>query len=113
MSNEQLEQIEISIEQAQEAVAYRKALSNLLSNKNFEKIISKGYFESEASRLVLLKADPSMSADSDQSLILKSIDSIGFLRQYFTTIMQLGRMAERSIEADQTTREELLAEELH
>ena len=113
MSNEQLEQIEISIEQAQEAVALKRALNNLLKNKDFESIISIGYFEKEASRLVLLKADASMAKDSDQNLILKSIDSIGFLRQYFTTIMQLGRMAERSIEEDQLTREELLAEGLH
>ena len=67
-------------------------------------------FKLEAVRLVLLKAEPNMQSEQAQEEILKSMDAIGELRQYFRTIMAVGGAAERSLAADEQTREELLAE---
>ena len=111
MSNEQdIEQVELSIEHAKLSVGNMKALNKLTRNKDFEKIILEGYFKEEASRLVLLKGDPAM----EQYLISidKQINAIGQFRQYLSTIMALGGQAERAIAEDEQTREELLSEGL-
>lgn len=109
---EQIEQIEVSISEARKTVNKMEALLRLLDNKDFLEVIEDGYFKDEASRIVLLKADPEMQEDKYQNQLDNSIIAIGTLRQYFRSIMQLGRMAERSIKDDETTREELLAEEI-
>ena len=53
-----------------------------------------------------------MTDAESQSIILKQIDAIGHLRQYFNVTLQLGRMAEKAKAEDQETREQILAEEL-
>jgi len=111
-NSEQLEQVEISIEQAKAAVAFKEVLTRLTDNKDFKEIIIEGYFKEEASRLVLLKADPAMQGESEANQISKSIDAIGYLRLYLHTIMQRGIAMENSLKADENTREELLAEAL-
>ena len=110
MSQEQqLEQVELSIKQAKATIERRNSLDKLFSNEHFKAIILKGYFEEEASRLVLIKASPAMQTDESQTQINKSIDAVGFLRQHFHMIAQTGNMAERALADDQNTREELLA----
>ena len=109
-TEEQINAIEIGIDQAKEKVNDMEALQRLTKNKDFIQIITEGYFEKEASRVVLMKALPSMVDDESQNFCNKSIDAIGVLRQHFSAVMQMGAAAERSITSDQVTREELLAE---
>lgn len=109
MSNDiDLQAIELSITQAKETIKTRDSFRKLLNNKAFKDIITEGYFEKEASRLVLLKATPGEQTEESQRAIGKAIDSIGQLRQYFVTIMQIGAMAERAMKDDEETRDELL-----
>lgn len=111
MSNaEQLEEVGISIEVANEIIAKAKALERLQSNKDFQTIITKGYFEKEAIRVVLARAMPQFSDDDSQKNLLADIDGIGRLRQYFMAITQTGRMAVRGLAEDEQTQEELLNE---
>ena len=112
MSNEQLEQIELSIENAKKLVSRKDAVNALLDNPQFKTIITDGYFKEEASRLVLLKADQNSQDEATQNYINNSITAIGYLRQYLSAIMQLGNMAENSIASDEATREEILSEAL-
>jgi len=105
----QLEQIEISMKQARKSIDRMKSLEKLTNNKEFINIVLEGYFEGEASRLVLLKADPALQSVEDQKQLDNSITAIGYLRQYFITVNQVGRMSEKSLDADQETQEELLA----
>lgn len=107
---EQIEQIDISMEHAKTNINMMDALNKLTTNKDFKKVILEGYFKDEASRLVLLKADNSMQGEQEQTTIDKSIIAVGYLRQYFSTIMQIGSMAERALKDDEITREELLTE---
>lgn len=109
--NQDIETLELSIIEAQKYIGKMNSLLALTKNKDFQIVIEKGYFEEEASRLVLLKADPSMQSESDQNMINKSIDSIGYFRQHLRTIIHMGRMMERSLEEDQVTRDELLMDE--
>lgn len=111
--DQQIEQIEISIEEAKNLVEESKSLDRLTNNKDFKKLILDKYFKEEASRLVLLKADAEMQGEKEQRDIIRQIDAIGSLRIYFQTIKQLGQMAENSIASDEATREELLAEQLN
>lgn len=110
MIDQQIEEIEVSIQAAKEQVAKMEALLRLTENRDFKAIIDDGYFVQEASRVVILKADPEMQDEKYQKQLNNSITAIGSLRQYFRGIIQLGRMAQRSIADDELTREELLAE---
>ena len=110
---EQLEQIEIDIATAQEHADRADALQRLHENKDFRKIVLEGFFKDEASRVVLLKADPNVQGDSEQKHIDRIITSIGGLRQYFGTIYQMGNMAHRALEEHKATREEILQEQLN
>ena len=113
MSNaDQIQEVELSIEQARGAVSTMTALDTLRKNKDFKNLIETQYFEKEASRLVLLRADPNMQDSESQVEINNQITAIGYLRQYFTTIYQLGRMAEKAVHDDEATLEELNKAEL-
>jgi len=112
MSEQDLEQIELSLEHAKLSIDNMKALNTLSHDKNFVKLITEGYFRDEASRLVLLKADNSMQKEEHQATIEKSIIAVGYFRQYLSTIYQLGNMAEKAMADDEITREEIQAEEL-
>lgn len=106
----QVETLEISITQAKKYVDKLNSVMNLLKNKDFNKFIEEGYFKQEASRLVLLKADPAMQKPEDQAAIIRSIDAIGSFRQYISNTIQMGRMMEKSMQEDEVTRDELLME---
>lgn len=108
----QLQQIEISLEDAQANVALAEKLDRLHKNKDFQELIIEGYFRDEASRAVLLKSDPEMCEDREQKQISDIITSIGGLRQYFHKVFRLGQMSQQSMEADKQTRQDLLAEDL-
>lgn len=108
----EMEQIELSIAHAEAAIAKRDCVDRLTNNKDFKEVILDGYFKDEASRLVLLKADPSLQGEVEQKSIDNQINAIGYVRQYFNTVLQLGNMASNSIEEDRNTRNELAEEEL-
>jgi hypothetical protein len=108
----EIEQIEVSIDSARKDVVKMESLLRLISNKDFQGLVDTGYFVDEASRLVILRADPAMQSDSLQKNIDDGITAVGHFRQYLNTVMQIGRMAEQGIKEDEETRQELLAEEL-
>jgi len=114
MSNtqQQVQQIEINIDMAKKQIAVRKAILELESNTNFKKVILEGYFETEASRLVLLKSDIEMQKPEDQEHIIRQIDAIGTFRQYLGTCIALGSMSEKALADDLETHDELLSEDL-
>lgn len=106
----ELQAIELSIKRNQTLVEQGNSLERLRSNKDFKKIILEGYFEQEAIRLVQLKADPSMQKPENQASILKQMDAIGSLAQYFQTVLHLASVAKKSVASDEEMRDEILAE---
>jgi hypothetical protein len=96
-SGSDIEQIEMSIQEAQRTIDLGKSLDRLNTNKDFIKIFLEGYLEKEAIRLVHLKSDPAMSTPEMQADVIRSIDSIGITRSYLITIMQKATMAERAV----------------
>lgn len=111
IGNEQ-QQIEQNIAQARKVFDLGTSLATLLRNRDFKKVITEGYFEQEAVRLVHLKADPAMQNEASQKSIIAQMDAIGNLSQYFSTIQQLANMAGKSIEADEEALSELRLEEV-
>lgn len=112
MENQSLETIELSIKHAKQNVELMRSLDKLTKNKDFKAIFLEGYFEKEPARLCMLKSNPEMQSEDDQLAIVKQIDAIGALRQYFIAINQIGRMSEKAISEDEQTREEILSEGL-
>lgn len=110
MSDTTIETLNSSIERNKKIIALANALERLQKNRDFKEVISEGYFREEAIRLVHLKSDPSLKSPDKQAALLRDIDAIGALSEYFRTIRYNAGMAAQSIEADEQTREELLAE---
>lgn len=92
-----LAQCEQQIKDAQGSLELGKALASLRQNPDFKKLMIEGYLKNEAVRLVHLKADPNMSSVENQAAIVRDIDAIGAISQYFLTVEMMGRRAEASI----------------
>lgn len=106
-----LEILEIELSVAKEMVDIRDALVRLQKNKDFKKVIEEEYFLKEASRLVLARANLSLSADQKAN-ILQMIDGIGCLSSYFDLIHRRGAEMEQTIKTNENVREDLLKEEI-
>lgn len=108
-TDQQIEQVELTIGEAKKNIEKREALLRLTKNKDFNKIIDTGYFMDEATRLVWLKAEPA-SKDIENDII-RQIDAIGSLRQYLRTILTIGEMSERAVMDNEETLQDLLNEQ--
>lgn len=107
---QQVEQLEVSLEEAKKTVALQQSLSRLTSNPDFKAVFLDRYFKDEPVRLVMLKADPEMQEDKHQENINKQIDAIGAAWAYLRNINIMGNMAARAIAADEETLAEMVAE---
>lgn len=105
-----LQAIDRSVNDAKLILKRGDALNRLQSNKDFQELILTGYFKDEAVRLVHLKGDSNMQEPAKQAAIVLQIDAIAALSQFFNTVSQTAKLAEKSIAADEDTREELLNE---
>jgi hypothetical protein len=111
MSHSEVHDIELNMKEAKEFVDLSKALARLSNNKDFKRIIVDGYFSKEAVRLVHLKSTPGMQAATDQASIIRDIDAIGSLAQFFTVIEHKATMAKEAIVECELSLEELRNEE--
>lgn len=109
MSATEAHNIQIDIDLAKARIKRRDHLIRLMSNRDFKAVILEGYFKEEAIRLVEYKAAPSAQTVEGQEGIIRSIDSIGQLKQFFNAVWVLGDQMERSVEANE---EELSAMEM-
>lgn len=112
MANDVIQAIEANIKEAQKIADAGESLERLKLNRDFKRIVLEGYFEQEAIRLVHLKADPSMQSADMQKSIVTQMDAIGAMHQYFNTVLHKASIARKAIQADEETRDEILAEEV-
>jgi len=89
--------IEAQVAKAKKHVELDEALTRLQSNRDFKRIITDGYFRDEAVRLVHLKASPEMQTPFAQAAIVRSIDAIGELNDFFRTIKHNADNARKEI----------------
>lgn len=105
-----LQDIEANIKNSKELIDLGASVERLKSHRDFKKVIIDGYFKDEAVRLVHLKADPGMQSVTSQADLVKQMDAIGALNQYFTTALRKASFAAKALADDQETLEELAAE---
>jgi hypothetical protein len=111
MIEHDIQQVEVDIDYAREAIQKMEALDRLYHNKDFKEVVTDGYFQKEASRLVLLKGDVNIDEKSERHCE-KMINGIGCLRAYFQMVNHFGQQALAAMEDYEETREELLQEQL-
>lgn len=112
MSAHTLKEIENNIKEARKTVELGNALDRLFNNRDFKKIVLDGYFKDEAIRLVHLKGDPAVQSAESQAAIIRSMEGISELNNYFRNLRHQVMLAEKSIESDEAMIEEMLAEDL-
>lgn len=111
MSSAELRELERSIEQAKAHIELGNALERLRSNRDFRTVIQRGFLETEAVRLVHEKAEAPYQSLDEQRRILSRIDAIGYLRQYLLGLEGQAEQARKTLEQDEQTRDEILAED--
>jgi hypothetical protein len=107
MSEQQIHEIEINMEQAKSFIGMGEALDKLHKNRDFKKIIVEGYFKEEAIRLVNLKSEPAMQSPEKQASIIRDIDAIGSLRSYFGKLYMQADQAIEAVKAGEEAIEEI------
>jgi len=112
MNNEQqIHQVEITIEEAKKHINKMNALIRLSRNKDYKEIFLDGFFGQHAVQQVLLKADPGQQSAELQANIIREIDAIGTLRMHLRSIVTLGRQHEDALAEHEQTKEELHQED--
>ena len=100
-----------ALAEANKNVELAEATERLFKNKDFKKVIGESYFNEEAVRLVHLMSDSNMQTPELQQSIHKQMIAIGVFHDYLNTLATRAGMARRAVEADEATRDEILAEE--
>lgn len=103
-------EIEVSMAGAKKVVAMGDALGRLMKNPDFKLLILDGYLKDEAVRLVHAKANPACQRADIQAAIVKDIDAIGSLDQYFRTVDIAADQAATSIEEAENALTEIAGE---
>jgi hypothetical protein len=111
MQNEdQLQNIEVSIEEAKKVINLKNSFISLSSNKDFQTVIENSYFKDESARLVMAKSaglTPEQQANIDNMIY-----GIGALYNFFNTLTMRGVQMEDALRDDEQAREEILREGL-
>lgn len=105
-----IQQVELSIEEAEKAIALGNDAAALADIPEFKRIVLDGYFVDEAARLALLSSDPGAN-DEIRANIMRDLNGPGAFKRYLHTKVMLGRNAERELESHHETLEELREEE--
>jgi len=111
MSQNQIEEVELSIAEARKMVDRGRTAERLAKNPEFKTLVLDGYFVEEAARLALLYSDPNLSPEI-RDHVIRDLAGPGAFKRYLSTIVQFGQMAAREILEAEETLDELREEEL-
>ena len=96
MSQHDIEQAEMTLEDAKQIVKTGRLTEQLASHSGFRKIILEGYFKEEAARLATCFSDPLLNEKARLD-IQNAIHGIGALRRYLQRLVSEGQIAASSI----------------
>lgn len=106
---QQIEQIEMSIEEAKRIARLGERAERLSNNADFKKIVLDGYFKEEAARLTSLLND--VRLNDAQANIIADLTGIASFRRYLSNLVTQGHLMAVEIEVHSETLEELRNEE--
>lgn len=109
---EEMVELETSIEEAKKYIERKDALYRLMGNSDFKKIIDEDYLREEAIRLTHLLGSPDTHLKTVQEDILNDLKGIASLKRYFHTTILMGRDAEQMIISHEETLDELRQAEI-
>lgn len=112
MSQNDIEQVELTIAEAKKVVDRGRMAEKLSRNPDFKKLVMDGYFVDEAARLVHLSSDPTLP-ENIRNVVLRDMNGPGAFKRYLSALVQMGKNAAREIEEHQETLDELREEELY
>ena len=110
MSQNEVEQIEITIAEARKIVEKGRLAQKLAANPTFKKIVMDGYFVEEASRLTMLYSEPTLP-DNIRAAVERDLNGPGAFKRYLSTLVRMGEQAEQEIRDGEQTLEEIREEE--
>lgn len=108
--NNEIHEIELSIEEARKHVEIGRMAEKLASNREFKKIVLEGYFEKEAARLAQIYSDPMLPPDAREG-VQRDLCGVGAFKRYLQHLVRIGTIAEQEIREQTDVLEELRAEE--
>ena len=111
MSQNDIHEVELSIEHAKKLVERGQMAQKLASNYEFKKLVLEGYFVEEAARLVHLFSDPNIPEDV-RTYIERDLQCPGAFKRYLSTIVQMGLQAAQEIKDAHQTLEDIRQEEM-
>lgn len=111
MSQSDIHEVEVSLEQADLQIAMSDAVARLEQNRDFQEIVLGHYFRDEAVRLVHMKGDPQMQREDRQANLLTAMDAIPAFRHFLERITDAGAQARVAKEDYHSTLDELRGEE--
>lgn len=105
-----IQQVELTLEEAKKIVAFGEAISRLEKNADYRAIYTDGYFRDEASRLALLSGDPNIDEKVREKVFL-SIRSIGELFDYLRTKKMMADLMVKDVQDAEQALEEMHRED--
>jgi len=102
-----LDQIELSISEAEKRVNKAKKAIELYDNPLFKELVVEGYFEQEAIRLVGLYGAGVLD-DNQKQEVQRDMHGVGSFRRYLRNIVRDGEQAELDLNSAKDQREEYL-----
>lgn len=107
---EEMRQVEITIEEARKFIAIGDAIERLEKNEDFKKVIFDGYFVEEAARVTSLLADPSMQRPEMQTKLHHALRAISEFKQHLLTTKLMVEQFRSDLEDNLNTLEDLRVE---
>lgn len=104
-----IQQVEVSLEEAERIVSFGEALGRLEQNRDFQAVILDGYFREEAARLVMLTGEINLKPEQ-HAAVLAGIRGIAELRQYLLAQRTKAQMAAKEVADFKETLDELRTE---
>lgn len=106
----EIEEIELSIEDAKKIVTKGEMAEKLYTNPEFEALILEGFMKEEVLRMTSLMSDPNIP-ETFRECVKRDLHGPATLRRYLQTLVQMGRAAQNEIEGHEETIDDIREEQ--
>lgn len=107
----EIAEFERNIAQSKANIAFGAAIERLKTNRDFKEVVSTGYFEKEAVRLVHLMGSPHMQTPEKQASIVRDLAAISGFSEYLNTGLFKAELAAKSLPDTEEALAEMLQEQ--